>query len=100
MAMDDKEPHLIVPLKSSGSWGMIDNRSRSWVSPRVRMSMPSISIVPFESSMMRNNACVKVDLPKEHRSQRIAGQCGDFCSPYRLLFGPQRRLFRLLRSRG
>lgn len=53
---------------------MIERRSRSCSSPILAMSRPSISIVPCDSSRMRNSDCVMVDLPTERN--REVSACG------------------------
>jgi hypothetical protein len=48
--------HLIVPLKSTGSWGITDTLDRSAFNPILATSTPSISICPCSSSVSLSNA--------------------------------------------
>jgi hypothetical protein len=53
--------HLMLPVNSTGSCGMIDNLDRNACNPSVEMSMPSILIVPPHGSTIRNSV-KKVEL--------------------------------------
>lgn len=55
--------YLTVPVKSTGSWGMIDNLLRRSCSPMVMMSTPSIRMVPAAGSTSLNRATPKEDFP-------------------------------------
>lgn len=53
----------MVPIKSTGSCGMMDSLDRRSCRPRVEISMPSNLIVPESSSTNRNKATPKEDFP-------------------------------------
>ncbi len=58
---------LMVPMKSTESWGIMDNFERRSSSPISRILIPSIFIVPEVSSASLNSATPKEDLPEPVR---------------------------------
>mmetsp|Transcript_2918 Transcript_2918/g.8531 ORF Transcript_2918/g.8531 Transcript_2918/m.8531 type:complete len:294 (-) Transcript_2918:2906-3787(-) len=53
----------MLPVNSTGTWGMMAMRERSWCTPRREMSMPSMTMRPASSSMSRNTQLIKLLFP-------------------------------------
>lgn len=58
------KPNLIVPAKSTGSWGMDDIFDRRSSRVTLVMSIPSSSIFPLLASTSLNNAAARDDFPE------------------------------------
>ena len=58
------DSHLTVPIKSTGSWGIMESFERRSSKPISEMLIPSISIIPDVKSTNRKSATPNDDFPE------------------------------------
>ena len=64
--------YLTVPMKRTGSWGMMASWPRSSSSPRSAMLTPSTVMEPPASSTSLNRATPREDLPVDARPHGVS----------------------------
>lgn len=64
-------PYLTLPMKRTGSWGMMDILDLKSKRPRTDMSTSSIVIDPLSASTRRNRATLKDDFPVRYGISKI-----------------------------